>query len=138
LIDGLRDRGVTIFLTTHRLEEAERLCDRVAILNSTLRTIGRPEELERQLFRRELLVQTAAALRDPERLFGHLPGVNGWQADGTSSYVLDVADPVSVAPVVCRALVEGGVDIVSVGEARHSLEDVYLELVEGDVEAAGS
>ena len=42
LIDALRQRGVTIMLTTHRLEEAERLCDRVAILNTTLRTIGRP------------------------------------------------------------------------------------------------
>jgi ABC-2 type transport system ATP-binding protein len=42
LIGELRQRGVTIFLTTHRLEEAERLCDRVAILNTTLRTIGRP------------------------------------------------------------------------------------------------
>ena len=42
LIDDLRRRGVTIFLTTHRLEEAERLCDRVAILNTTLRAIGRP------------------------------------------------------------------------------------------------
>ena len=38
LIASLRERGVTIFLTTHRLEEAERLCHRVAILNTTLRT----------------------------------------------------------------------------------------------------
>src|SRR5262249_31340897 len=36
LIDGLCERGVTVFLTTHRLEEAERLCDRVAILNTRL------------------------------------------------------------------------------------------------------
>ena len=42
LIASLRERGVTIFLTTHRLEEAERLCHRVAILNTTLRMIGRP------------------------------------------------------------------------------------------------
>ncbi len=41
LIDGLRERGVTVFLTTHRLEEAARLCDRVAILNTSLRTRGR-------------------------------------------------------------------------------------------------
>jgi ABC-2 type transport system ATP-binding protein len=40
LIAALGRRGVTIFLTTHRLEEAERLCDRVAIMNTTLRTIG--------------------------------------------------------------------------------------------------
>lgn len=138
LVDGLRDRGVTIFLTTHRLEEAERLCDRVAILNSTLRTIGRPEELEKQLFHRELLVTTAAPLTDPGGLFGRVPGVRGWGAQGTSSYLLDVADPAGVAPGVCRALVEGGVDIVSVGEARHSLEDVYLELVEGDLHAPRS
>ena len=50
LIDGLRQRGVTIFLTTHRLDEAERICDRVAILNRTLRMIGRPAELRERLF----------------------------------------------------------------------------------------
>jgi len=50
LIAELRRSGVTIFLTTHRLEEAERLCDRVAILNTTLRTIGRPAELRDRLF----------------------------------------------------------------------------------------
>src|SRR5208282_2533828 len=49
LIEDLRRRGVTVFLTTHRLEEAERLCDRVAILNTTLRTIGRPDELRDRL-----------------------------------------------------------------------------------------
>jgi ABC-2 type transport system ATP-binding protein len=42
LVAALREIGVTIFLTTHRLEEAERLCDRVAILNTTPRTIGQP------------------------------------------------------------------------------------------------
>jgi ABC-2 type transport system ATP-binding protein len=51
LIASLRGRGVTIFLTTHRLDEAERLCDRVAILSTTLRLIGRPDELRAQLFR---------------------------------------------------------------------------------------
>ena len=49
LITALKDSGVTIFLTTHRLEEAERLCDRVAILNTTLRLIGQPDELRRAI-----------------------------------------------------------------------------------------
>jgi ABC-2 type transport system ATP-binding protein len=48
LIVSLRGRGITIFLTTHRLEEAERLCHRVAILNTTLRLVGRPAELREQ------------------------------------------------------------------------------------------
>ncbi len=50
LIAALRERGVTIVLTTHRLDEAERMCDRVAILNTTLRTVGRPDELRERLF----------------------------------------------------------------------------------------
>ena len=74
LIDDLRQRGVTIFLTTHRLEEAERLCDRVAILNTTLRTIGRPAELRERLFARTLAVNTVVPLTDPERVFAGLPG----------------------------------------------------------------
>ena len=61
LIGALKDRGVTIFLTTHRLEEAERLCHRVAILNTTLRLIGRPDELREQLFTRSLEVRTRCA-----------------------------------------------------------------------------
>ena len=60
LIDGLRQKGVTIFLTTHRLEEAERLCDRVAIINTSLRAIGRPDELREQLFHRTLAIRTLA------------------------------------------------------------------------------
>src|ERR1700749_1302463 len=66
LIAALGRSGVTIFLTTHRLEEAERLCDRVAILNTTLRTIGRPDELRDRLFARTLTVRTAAPLAAPE------------------------------------------------------------------------
>src|SRR6202008_1481935 len=91
LIDGLRQRGVTIFLTTHRLEEAERLCDRVAILNTTLRTIGRPDELRDRLFTKTLLVRTASPLADPARVF-LVPGVDRWQLDGTASYILTVSN----------------------------------------------
>ena len=65
LIAALKERGVTIFLTTHRLEEAERLCDRVAILNTNLRLIGRPDELREQLFTRSLDVRVRAPLDDP-------------------------------------------------------------------------
>ncbi len=137
LIDGLRDRGVTVFLTTHRLVEAERLCDRVAILNTTLRTIGRTDELRDRLFRKRLLVTTAAPLSDAASVFDGRPAVTGWEADGSNRYEVAVTDATVAAPAVARALVAAGADILSLGEERHSLEDVYLELISEDVEARG-
>src|SRR5215467_2846238 len=125
LITALGREGTTIFLTTHRLEEAERLCDRVAILNTTLRTIGRPEELRERLFARALAVRTRAPLADPAAIFGGLPAVESWHADGADGYIIAVTDPDIAAPAVTRALVAAGEDVRSVGESRHSLEDVY-------------
>jgi len=136
LIDDLRRGGVTIFLTTHRLEEAERLCDRVAILNTTLRTIGRPSELRDQLFARTLEVKTLVPLTDPDCVFAGLSAVDGWQHDRPAGYVLAVSDPAVAAPAATRALVAAGADVLSISESRHSLEDVYLELVNHDQEAS--
>ena len=135
LIDGLRQRGVTIFLTTHRLEEAERLCDRVAILNTTLRAIGRPDELRERLFARTLAVRTVAPLPAPGHVFGGLPAVDGWRQDGPAAYVLAVSAPTVAAPAATRALVAAGADVLSIGAGRHSLEDVYLALIDADEEA---
>jgi ABC-2 type transport system ATP-binding protein len=130
LIDELRKRGVTIFLTTHRLEEAERLCDRVAILNTTLRTIGRPADLREQLFSAALMVRTLVPLPEPGRVFADLPAVTGWHQDGSAAYALAVSDPAVAAPAVTRALVAAGAEVLSIGERSHSLEDVYLELID--------
>jgi ABC-2 type transport system ATP-binding protein len=135
LIDGLRERGVTVFLTTHRLEEAERLCDQVAILNTSLRTIGRPAELRDRLFSKSLLVRTAAPLDSPETVFA-VAGVEGWRGDGAARYELTVSDARVAAPAVTRAVVAAGADLLSLAEAQHSLEDVYLELIADDAEEA--
>jgi ABC-2 type transport system ATP-binding protein len=137
LIDELRRRGVTIFLTTHRLDEAERLCDRVAILNTTLRTIGRPDELREQLFAKTLAVRTLVPLPDPEHFFGGVPGVENWRENQSGGYVIAVSDLTVAAPAITRALVEAGADVLSIGESRHSLEDVYLELIDEDGELQG-
>ena len=80
LINDLRQRGVTVFLTTHRLEEAERLCDRVAILNTRLRSVGRTDELRENLFSRSLAVETAAPLAAPDGVFDGATGVESWRA----------------------------------------------------------
>jgi ABC-2 type transport system ATP-binding protein len=134
LITGLRSRGATVFLTTHRLEEAERLCDRVAILNTRLRTVGRPDELRQKMFSKSIVASTAAPLEAPENLFSPITAVRGWHNDEPGSYVLDVSDARVAAPQVTRALVAAGADVLSIAESRHTLEDVYLELVAEDVE----
>jgi ABC-2 type transport system ATP-binding protein len=134
LIGSLRERGVTIFLTTHRLEEAERLCDRVAILSTTLRLVGCPDALRKQLFRRSLDVRLRTPLDDPKAVLGRLPDVQGWEQT-PSGYTVTVPDPDFAAPALARALVAADADILSIAESRHSLEDVYLELIDEDVEA---
>ena len=136
LINDLRRRGVTVFLTTHRLEEAERLCDRVAILNTRLRSVGRTEELRESLFSRSLAVETAIPLEAPDHIFNRDTGVDDWRSDDPTHYVLNVTDPRAATPAVTRALVAAGADVISIAEARHSLEDVYLELIDEDPEAA--
>jgi ABC-2 type transport system ATP-binding protein len=134
LISALRDRGVTVFITTHRLDEAERLCDRVAIINTRLRTVGRPDELRRELFARSLAITTVAPLGSPDLVFGGLPAVRAWlpadPAGAAPGYTVTVSDPALAAPAVTRALVAAGADVLSITESRHTLEDVYLELIE--------
>ena len=129
LIDGLRQRGVTVFLTTHRLDEAERLCDRVALLNTRLRAVGRPDELRQLMFASTLSVRTATPLAEPGQLFGGLPAVESWRLDADGTYRLSVSEPDIAAPAVTRALVASGADVLSIGESQHSLEDVYVQLI---------
>lgn len=129
LIVELRNKGVTVFLTTHRLDEAEKLCDRVAILNTTLRTVGRIDDLRQRMFQKSILVSTAAPLMNPEGLFSSIASVTGWSIDDTGGYVLTVGDVRVAAPAITRALVAADADVLSLAEGHHSLEEVYLELV---------
>lgn len=135
LIEGLRSRGVTVFLTTHRLEEAERLCDRIAIVNTTLRVIGRPEDLRHELFESAIEVRTVQPLNDPAAVLGGVPGVDAWSRLGDdAAYRVTAPDLSLVTPALTRALVDAGADVLRIAEVERSLEDVYLQLVQEDVE----
>jgi ABC-2 type transport system ATP-binding protein len=133
LIEGLRARGATVILTTHRLEEAERLCDRVAIVNTRLKSIGRPDQLRRQLIASSIEVRLAAPLADPAGTFGAVAGVDRWSGEN-GRYLLEVDDPGITTPLLADALVRGGARVLRIAEVEHSLEDVYLELVGGEEE----
>jgi ABC-2 type transport system ATP-binding protein len=97
--------------------------------------VDRPSRRVReQLFRRSLDVRLSAPVGDPKAVFGALPEVEGWEQT-PSGYSLIVSDPDRTAPALARALVGADADILSIAESHHSLEDVYLELVDEDVEA---
>ena len=74
-------------------------------------------------------------LAEPERVFEALPGVDRWHEDGPATYVLAISDANTAAPAATRALVAANADVLSIAESQHSLEDVYLQLIDEDVEA---
>ena len=82
-------------------------------------------------------MKTRLPLPDPNAVLEGLPGVDSVKLDGAGVYVVSVSDPKVAAPEVTRALVRAGADVLSLVETRHSLEEVYLELIDEKVEVRG-
>jgi ABC-2 type transport system ATP-binding protein len=124
----IKKEGRTIFLCTHNLDEADRLCDRIAVFKTRLLMVDTPLRLRTQLFGRKVvfhLRQGQAKLADEVK---QLPYVSEAQfIDNKLLVTLD--NPEERNPEIVRMLVAAGVDIQFVGELRRSLEDVYLQLV---------
>lgn len=135
-VETLRGQGRTIFLCTHNLDEAERLCDRVAVFQQRLIALDSPDALRLQLFGRQTVVRLAPDSPPPDlsRLAELLPSIGPATVvagDGQSGAELtfSVRAPHLENPEIVRALVEGRARIESVTEVRHSLEDIYLSLI---------
>jgi ABC-2 type transport system ATP-binding protein len=94
-----------------------------------------PDELRERLFSKSLELRTREPLPDPDGLLAGLPGAEGWHRAEDGTYVLAVEDPEAAAPAAARAVVAAGADLLSLSPVRHSLEDVYLQLIDTDVEA---
>jgi ABC-2 type transport system ATP-binding protein len=127
----LRSQGRTILLSTHNLDDADRLSDRVAILRSRLLALDSPAELKRRLFRPTIDFQfislddaTTAAVRS-------FPAVRGVRQSGNQLFV-QLDDPDHDSPALLAMLVQRGARVQYVERAAHSLEEVYLKLVEED------
>ncbi len=125
----------TILLSTHRLEDAERLCDRVMIIREGASVvIGSPEELQRKIAGTPVLEirlrgapgRTADAIRA-------LDGVIEVAVDAPASRLMvSLDDAEASTPEVVRAVVEVNGEILSVGVIEPSLEEAYLRLVGGE------
>jgi ABC-2 type transport system ATP-binding protein len=127
-IADLKGAGRTIFMCTHNLDEADRLCDRIAVFKSQLRVVDTPAGLRRQLFGRQVVLHFASAADEFAVLVQDLPYVKRSQTV-ENKLILALDEPEQRNPESIRLLVGGGADIQFVGELRHSLEDVYLQLV---------
>jgi ABC-2 type transport system ATP-binding protein len=134
LVIDLRDRGRAIIISTHNLDEAERVATRIGVLQRTLIAVDTADALRRRLFGRRVRVTVAGEARrfaeaavaagatDPQ-VFEH-------------GFSVDVDGVEDQTPRIVRALVEAGAAILSVTPDRPPLEDVYLTLIgaggEGD------
>jgi len=134
LVHDLNASGVTIFLTTHQIEIANELCNRVAIINQgRIATIGTPNELKANIES----VQTVAVTFDaPEgdgipSLAG-LPGVNHEIKSGNGRK-LYTDSPADVIPAVVDFARERGLRITSLNTLGPSLEDVFLKITGQEV-----
>ncbi len=127
-IAELSKEGRTIFLCTHNLDEADRLCDRIAVFKTHLLVIGTPNQLRSQIFGRKVVFHLQRAEETHASEVKRLPYVQEARLlDGKLLVTLD--NPEEQNPEIIRTLVKAGANIQFVGELRHSLEDVYLKLV---------
>ncbi len=128
-IEELKNSGVTIFLCTHNLDEADRLCQRIGIFKTNLITVDTPENLRKTLFGRRIVIHLQAAGPHLKELTRSLPFVKEVNVVD-NRMVVSLDHPEEENPVLVRRLVEAGAQIQFVGELRHSLEDIYLQVIQ--------
>ncbi|HXP64349.1 MAG TPA: ABC transporter ATP-binding protein [Steroidobacteraceae bacterium] len=128
LVRGLRERGVTIILTTHYIEEAEEMADRIGVINKgNLMLVEDKTELMKKLGKKQLTLHLQAPLqRVPAEL-------QSWalelKADGRDLvYTADSADSVDIS-LLLKRLSELSIDIKDLQTHQSSLEDIFVKLV---------
>jgi ABC-2 type transport system ATP-binding protein len=130
-IIALRGEGRTVFLCTHNLDEADRLCDRIAFFRHKVIRIDTPDHLRAELYGRatEFRLMPSPRAEDLARVL-EVEGVRDARLEN-GSIVVEAPDPLRTNPLLVRALLDGGAEIAFVTERKPHLEDVYLRIVEG-------
>jgi ABC-2 type transport system ATP-binding protein len=124
----LKKEKRTIFLNTHNLNEAERLCDRIAILKGKLIAVDSPKNLERSLYNRKTIIHLDR-ISDP--VLEAVKKLNFIKAvrPQDNKLILDMDNPEKDNPELVQSIVLAGGNIQYVTELRSTLEDVYLKLI---------
>jgi ABC-2 type transport system ATP-binding protein len=128
LVRGLRDKGVTVILTTHYIEEAEEMADRIGVINKgTLVLVEGKHELMKKLGKKQLTLHLKSPLQN-------VPAdLQSWElelkGDGMDLvYTVDGADSVDISALLKR-LSELGIIIKDLQTQQSSLEDIFVQLV---------
>jgi ABC-2 type transport system ATP-binding protein len=135
LLEERRDAGCSILVSTHNLDEAERLADRVAVLHERLVAIDEPSALRARLTTGRLIVRVAG---DAAKYVDAVQAVVGRSTALTvdrTTLTLQLANPDRETAAVVKALVAAGAEVLEVRPEMPALEDVYLHLMENRVGA---
>jgi ABC-2 type transport system ATP-binding protein len=124
LILELKQKNKVIFLNTHNLDEAERICDRVAIIKSKIVAIDAPSKLKRSVYSSRIVVRLGEVPKDLKKTMGGYK----YEVDG-KDVLFKVKDPEKENPEIVSRLAKTGAKIIYVKEEKHSLEDVYLKII---------
>jgi ABC-2 type transport system ATP-binding protein len=138
IIRAFREEGRTVLLTTHYMDEAERLCDRVAIVDGgRVIALGTPAELIASLGGEHVIEFTCEANGveqhiDPSQ-FSILPGVSEARTD-ENRMSLSVREPHVALPAVLRQITALDLQLTSLSTRHASLEDVFVKLAGRHIE----
>ncbi len=139
-IHALREQGTTVFLTTHYLEEADMLCDRVMIIDhGRIVAQGTPRDLKRQVAGDSVLISVKdgdRAAERAERLFREQPYVREVTLEG-DHIRLYVEEGSSALPHLLRSLDEEGVELRTMNVSEPTLDDVFLRATGRSLRDAG-
>ncbi len=124
----LKSKGRTILINTHNLSEAERICNKVALIKNRLIKVGNPRELAHGLFARTISITLD---RVPDALvndISKLDIVSNVKAQDNKLF-LNVNHPEIDNQKIISWLMKKGLNVQFLSEEEHSLEDVYLKLI---------
>ena len=123
----IKKQGRTIFLNTHNLDEAQRICDRIGIIKTKLLTIGTPEQLRESLSKPKTEIRLAKVTEDLVSALRKLIP-NKMEVSG-DKLIIDVNNPDKENPSIISAITSTGGQVREVTQIVPSLEDVYLQIV---------
>ena len=130
LIVRLKNERRTVVISTHNLDEVERIADRVAVLRSRLIALDTPDALRSRLFGRRVSITVTEPAATYDAIVRATGATDVKTEDRTLSVAVDGETP--VAPAIVKALVDAGARIVSVIPEERTLEEVYLRLLKED------